>query len=80
MIPEQAQKICKMGMSQARALLYLCAMSASKRNQSCVEMVARLKERGKNGKLILVAVANKLVKQAFAIATTEKYYEPKLIA
>jgi transposase len=74
------QKICKMGMSQARALLYLCAMSASKRNQSCVEMVARLKERGKNGKLILVAVANKLVKQAFAIATTEKYYEPKLIA
>ena len=43
-------------------------------------MVARLKERGKNGKLILVAVANKLVKQAFAIATTEKYYEPKLIA
>ena len=74
------QKICKMGMASVRTLLYMCAMQAKRYNQSCIQMFARLKAKGKNGKLIIVALANKLLKQAFAVATQCKYYEPQLVA
>lgn len=60
-------RICKMGMSRMRQLLYLCALSAIKVNSTCKAMYERLKQRGKNGKLALVAVANKLLRQTFAI-------------
>lgn len=60
-------RICKMGMSRMRQLLYLCAMSAIRVNSQCKTMFERLKQRGKNGKLALVAVASKLLRQAFAI-------------
>jgi transposase len=60
-------------------LLYVCAMQAKRYNAACAEMFTRLKDKGKNGKLAIVAVANKLVSQAFAIATTSKYYEAKLV-
>ena len=74
------QKICKMGMSRMRSLLYVCAMQAKTCNVACAQMFSRLKEKGKNGKLVIVAVANKLIKQAFAIATSDRYYEAKIIA
>ena len=73
------QKICKMGMSRMRSLLYVCAMQAKRYNAACAEMFMRLKDKGKNGKLAIVAVANKLVRQAFAIAKAGTYYEAKLI-
>lgn len=38
-------------------------------------MFDRLKEKGKNGKLALVAVANKLIRQAFAIGTKNVAYQ-----
>lgn len=60
-------RICKMGMGRVRQLLYLCAMSAIRVNVSCKSMYERLKQRGKNGKLALVAVAGKLLRQAFAV-------------
>lgn len=60
-------RICKMGMSRIRQLLYLCAMSAIKVNSNCKAMYERLKQRGKNGKLAIVAVASKLLRQAFAV-------------
>lgn len=60
-------RICKMGMSKARQLLYICSMSAIKVNESCKSMYERLKENGKSGKLALVAVASKLLRQAFAV-------------
>lgn len=60
-------RICKMGMSRMRQLLYLCAMSAIKVNSQCKAMFERLKQRGKNGKLALVAVASKLLRQSFAV-------------
>lgn len=60
-------KICKMGMARMRKLLYMCSMSAISSNKSCKEMFDRLTEKGKNGKLALIAVANKLLKQAFVI-------------
>ena len=71
-------KICKMGMSRMRQLLYLCAMSAIKVNSQCKVMYERLKQRGKNGKLALVAVASKLLRQAFAVGTGNVPYDTKL--
>lgn len=65
-----------MGMSRMRQLLYLCSMRAMSSNKQCKEMYERLKQRGKNGKLALVALANKLVRQAFAIGTGNIAYNP----
>ena len=70
-------RICKMGMGRMRQLLYLCAMSAKRVNASCKQMYDRLKEKGKNGKLALVAVASKLLRQAFAIGVGNVVYEVK---
>ena len=69
-------RICKMGMSRIRALLYVCAWSACKYNQSCKQLYERLVQKGKSKKLALIAVANKLIKQAFAIATQNVFYDP----
>lgn len=69
-------RICKMGMSHIRALLYVCSWSACRCNKACRELYQRLLAKGKAKKLALIAVANKLLKQAFAIATQKtKYHE-----
>lgn len=67
-------KICKMGMGRIRAMLYVCAWTAKKYNKACRELFDRLVEKGKSKKLALIAVANKLLKQAFAIATKNEFY------
>lgn len=67
-------KICKMGMSRIRAMLYICSWSAKKCNNACRELYDRLVEKGKARKVALIAVANKLLKQAFALATKNEYY------
>jgi transposase len=67
-------RICKMGMSRIRAMLYVCSWTAKKNNKACKELYERLVEKGKSKKLALIAVVNKLLKQAFAIATKNEYY------
>src|SRR5690606_23471004 len=59
-------RICKMGMSRVRAMLYVCSWSAIKYNKACKELYQRLVEKGKAKQVALIAVANKLLKQAFA--------------
>jgi transposase len=66
--------ICKMGMGWIRKLLYMCAISASKYNKSCRDLYLRLQEKGKPIKVILIAVANKLIKQIFAIVKNNREY------
>lgn len=68
-------RICKMGMSRLRALLYLCAWSAKRCNKACKELYDRLVAKGKSKRLALIAVANKLVKQAFAIIRNKSVYQ-----
>lgn len=70
-------RICKMGMSQIRAVLYVCSWSAIKCNKACRELYERLLARGKAKRLALVAVVNKLVRQAFAVATMGQVYLEK---
>lgn len=67
-------KICKMGMSRIRAMLYVCSWSAKKCNSACKDLYDRLVEKGKAKKIALIAVANKLLKQAFALASKNEYY------
>jgi len=67
-------RISKLGMSRIRAMLYVCAWSAARCNLACSQLYQRLLAKGKAIKLALVAVANKLLKQAFAIATSNRKY------
>lgn len=57
-----------------RSMLYVAAWSASQHNTACKELYERLRGRGKSGKVAMVAVANKLVRQAFAVATSNTSY------
>ncbi len=68
--------ICKMGNGHLRNVLYMCSLSAIKHNVACKELYDRLKAKGKQSKVALIAVCNKLLKQAFAIATKGTTYQP----
>lgn len=63
------------GDENLRSLLYVAAWSASQHNQACKECYQRLRNRGKSDKLSMIAVANKLVRQAFAIVTSNSLYK-----
>ncbi|MHB9148285.1 MAG: IS110 family RNA-guided transposase [Candidatus Amoebophilus sp.] len=67
-------RITKMGMSRIRAMLYLCSWSAKRCNKACYQLYERLLAKGKAKKVALIAVVNKLLKQAFAIATKQTVY------
>lgn len=64
-----------MGNKKLRNLLFLCAFSACRHNKGCRELYDRLVAKGKSKKLALIAVANKLLKQAFAIAKSGLPYD-----
>ena len=68
-------RICKMGMSRIRRLLYMCAWSAKKFNASCRSLYERLIEKGKAKMVALVAVAYKLVKIAFSLIKNQTMYD-----
>jgi transposase len=67
--------ITKMGNRYMRKLLYMCAWTAKKNNKQCKQMYERLKENGKPEKLIKIAIANKLLRQAYAVGTTHLHYQ-----
>jgi transposase len=48
--------------------LFMCSFNACKHNKACRALYERIVDKGKNKKLALIAVCNKLLKQAFAIA------------
>jgi Transposase and inactivated derivatives len=60
-------RITKMGGGLIRGKLFMCSFSAKKMNAACQRLFDRLVAKGKNKKLALIAVCNKLLKQAFAI-------------
>lgn len=74
--------ICKMGKSQIRKILYMCSWTAKFCNQGCKQMYERLKAKGKPERVIKIALANKLLKQAFAVVTQnqpyDKNYQPNI--
>lgn len=57
-----------------RSLFYIASWSALRHNTSCREMYLRLRNNGKPGKVALVAVANKLIRQCFAVVRSDTPY------
>ena len=72
--------ISKVGNKKLRNLLFLCSFSACKHNKSCREIYERIVNKGKSKKLALIAVSNKLLKQAFAIAKSGNPYDETFVS
>lgn len=66
--------ISKMGNPRMRQLLYMAAMTASRRNRACHVFAERLTENGKPIRVVRIAVANKLIRQAFAVCQKGELY------
>jgi transposase len=72
--------ICKMGNANVRKQMYISSWTAKFHNKACAEMYERLAEKGKPERVIKIAIANKLLKQAFAIVKTGKKYDETFIS
>lgn len=70
-------RISKVGNKRLRNLLFLCSFSACKHNAACKAQYERIVNKGKSKKLALLAVSNKLLRQAFAIANSTLPYDPE---
>lgn len=73
-VPRQSGKalnaqmhISKQGHAALRTLFYMGAQSARRHNRSCRALYERLIAAGKRKKVALVAVANKMLRQVFAV-------------
>ncbi|AWN81689.1 transposase [Candidatus Cardinium hertigii] len=62
------------GNARLRSLFYMASWSAIRFNKACKSFYQNLKARGKPGKVALIAVANKLIRQLFAILRDDTYY------
>ncbi len=70
-------RISKMGNKKLRNLLFMCSFTACEHNKACKDIYQRITAKGKCKKLALMAVCNKLLKQAFAIAKSGIPYDPE---
>ena len=64
--------ISRMGCTRLRGQFYMCAVVAIKYNPDCRAFYHRLKELGKPSKVALIAVANKLLRQLYAVLTKKE--------
>jgi len=68
--------ISKKGNRYIRKIFYMAALSASKHNRACMALYERLLANGKSKRVALIAVANKLARQIFAIMKYDRIYDP----
>jgi transposase len=68
-------RISKIGNQKLRNLLFMCSFNACKYNKACKAIYDRIVAKGQRKKLALIAVCNKLLKQAFAIAKSGLIYD-----
>jgi transposase len=73
-------RISKVGNRKLRNLLFLCAFNACKHNKACRAVYERIVNKGKSKKLALIAVANKLLKQSFAIVKSRRPYDETYVS
>ena len=72
--PTYQQSGNRNGDSYLRSQLYVAAFSSLRCNTECKACFDRLRANGKPGKVAVIAVANKLIRQAFAVVTQGKEY------
>jgi len=53
----------------------MAALSASKHNKACAEQYMRLIAKGKSKRVALIAVANKPLRQIFAVIKNNRNYD-----
>lgn len=70
---------CRTSKSFIRSVLYVCSWSAMKYNPQCKALYERIVEQGKSKKLALIAICNKLLRQAFGVIKNQKQYQPDYI-
>lgn len=68
-------RICKQGGGRLRHTLYMCALNAKETNPACKALFDRLVARGKNKKLAVIAVCNKLLKQVFGVVKSGEIFD-----
>ncbi|MDC6367216.1 MULTISPECIES: IS110 family transposase [Flavobacteriaceae] len=73
-------RISKVGNKKMRNLLFLCAFNACRHNKACRALYERITMKGKSKKLALIAVANKLLKQAFSIVKNGLPYDENFVS
>ena len=73
-------RISKIGNQKLRNLLFMCSFNACKYNKACRDLYGRIVTKGKSKKLALIAVSNKLLKQAFAIAKSGLPYDENFVS
>jgi len=72
--------ISRMGGNRIRGALYMCAVVAKTYNPQCKAMWDRLKAEKKHGKIIIVAIMCKLLRQMHALVTKDVAYDPNFFA
>jgi len=73
-------RISKTGDGLLRNHLFMCSFTASIHNAQCKALFDRIVAKGKSKKLALIAVCNKLIKQAFALAKSGLPYDPNYVS
>lgn len=58
----------------------MCSFNACKYNRACKALYERIVAKGKSKKLALIAVCNKLLKQAFAIVKNGMPYDENFVS
>jgi transposase len=71
-------RMSKIGHARLRRMLYLPAMSALRSNPAARALAARLKARGKPGKLIIGAIMRKLIHWAVGVLKSKSNFNPAL--
>ena len=69
-------RISKTGNPRLRAALYMCALSARRTNPTLKAFGDRLKDAGKPPKVVLIAVARKLLVIAYGVMKTQRIFQP----
>ena len=68
-------RICKIGHARLRKALFMPALVAMRYNPVMIDFYRRLKEKGKNGKVIVCAIMRKLVHLIYGILKSGKPFD-----
>ena len=66
---------CRTSKEHIRSVLFICSWSAVKYNAQCKALYERIREKGKFKKLALVAVCDKLLRQALGVIKSKNQYQ-----
>ncbi len=70
-----SRSINRSGNASLRKALYCATWSAVRCNNACKALFLRLRAKGKPAKVALIAVANLLIRQIFAVVTSQKLFD-----